>query len=442
MFKEGKLHLAKYAPPPPDLPVYQQVDPRDVSFIGRTNYEAPLESKKYVFGIKRGDRRRHVYIIGKIGVGKSKMLELMIRQDIAYGHGVCLFDPHGDIVSALLDFIPEERIRDVVLIDPTDTDHPIAFNPLCDVAPEMKHQLTQGIIEAIQKQFGNEWTLRVEHMLRCTLLALLDYPDATLKDIVFMLTDSSFRANVVRHIGDEMAAHFFSIEFEEWSRKFDTDAISPLINKLSQFLSIPMLKHIFSQKKNSIDFAAIMNERKILLINLAKGKIGEQNASFLGSILVAKIKTAGVTRCEMPEEKCPDFYFYADEFHDLVTPSFLSLFTEARKYGINLAVAHQYTAELTPAVMATILGNVANLIVFRVGGEDAEKLEAELTPVFKAKDMLNLGSREFYIKETVDGETYDPFSAETLSVLPPGHSSYRDRIIEFSRKTYGTPIDR
>ncbi|TSC75057.1 MAG: Uncharacterized protein G01um101433_953 [Parcubacteria group bacterium Gr01-1014_33] len=441
MAKEGRIHISKYAPPPPDLPVYQHIDPKEVSFIGRTNYEAPLESKKYIFGIKRHDRRRHLYIVGKSGVGKSKLLELLARQDIGYGHGLCFIDPHGDVIEEILKFIPEERIEDVIIIDPSDAEWPVSFNPLQKVPPELKHQMAQGLIEVMEKQFGANWTPRLEHVFRFTTLALLDYPEATMRGMISMLTDRPYRQKVIEYITDDMVKRFFAVEFADWSEKFDTDAIIPLVNKLGQFLSMPALRNIFAQKENKIDFEEIMNHQKILLINLSKGKIGEENSSFFGSMFITKIKQAGMARAEMPEEKREDFYLYADEFHNLVTDSFVNLFSEARKYGVNLTVAHQYTSQLLPEVLATVLGNVANIIIFRVGGDDAQKLETEMTPIFKAKDMINLGMQEFYIKETIDGETYDPFSAETLKILPAPYGSFKKEIVEASRKKYAMHAD-
>src|SRR3989338_10829438 len=213
MAKEGRIHLNKYAPPPPELPVYQQIDPKGVSFIGRTNYEAPLESKKYVFGIKRHDRRRHLYIIGKSGVGKSKLLELLVRQDIVHNQGLCFMDPHGDVIEAILDFIPENRIDDVCLIDPSDFAHPVSFNPLQNVDPTLKHQFTQGLIEVMEKQFGANWTPRLEHVFRFTTLALLDYPHATMRGMISMLTDRNYRQKVVEYIEDDMVKRFWAIEF-------------------------------------------------------------------------------------------------------------------------------------------------------------------------------------------------------------------------------------
>jgi hypothetical protein len=438
---EGRIQIIKYAPPPAELPAYGKQDPKDVSYIGRTNYVAALEEKKFIFGIKRADRRRHMYIIGKSGVGKSKLLELMIRQDIAYGQGVCLIDPHGDVIQAILDFIPENRIEDVVIIDPADHEHPVSFNPLASVDPNFKHQLTQGLIEVMERQFGANWTPRLEHVFRFTCLALLDYPHATMRGMISMLTDRNYRQRVVEHIEDDMVKRFWAIEFADWSEKFDTDAIIPLVNKLGQFLSNPTLRNIFGQKESKIDLERLIREKKIILINLSKGRLGEENASFFGSMFITKIKQAGMARASLPERDRHDFYLYVDEFHNLVTETFENILSEARKYGICLTVAHQYAGQLLPSVQAAVLGNVGTIVVFRVGGDDAVKMKPEMAPIFETKDMINLGTREFYIKMIIDGEPYDPFSAETLKIMPPPHGSFKERIIEASRRKYAIPQD-
>lgn len=416
-----------------------KVTPEEVSFIGRTNYVAALEEKKFVFGIKRTDRRRHLYIIGKSGVGKSKLQELMIRQDIAYGHGVCAIDPHGEFIDDILDFIPESRIEDVCIIDPSDIEFPASFNPLANVDYSFKHQLTQGLIEVMEKQFGANWTPRLEHVFRFTTLALLDYPYATMRGMISMLTDRNYRQKVVEYIQDDMVKRFWAIEFADWSEKFDTDAIIPLVNKLGQFLSDPMLRNIFGQAENKIDLEKLMNDKKIILINLSKGKIGEENSSFFGSMFITKIKQAGMARAKMDKKDRDDFYLYVDEFQNVVTETFENILSEARKYGLNLTMAHQYVGQIIPKVQAAVLGNVGSIIAFRIGGDDAVKLKPEFAPIFDVKDLINLGIGEFYIKMTIDGETYDPFSAETLRVLPPTHPSYRQRIIEASRRKYAIP---
>jgi len=440
MSTSGKIRKIKYAPPPLELPIYGKVDSKECSFFGKTNYEAALEEKKFVFGIKRKDRRRHIYTIGKSGSGKSKFMELLIRQDIAYGKGVCLIDPHGDVIEAVLEFIPQERINDVVIIDPSDIDFPVAFNPLLKVAPELKHQVSQGLIEVMEKQFGANWTPRLEHVFRFTILALLDYPDATMHGIISMLTDRAYRQKVIEYIEDDMVKRFWAVEFADWSEKFDTEAIIPLVNKLGQFLSNPLLSSIFGQRKNKINLEEILNEEKILLISLSRGKLGEENSSFFGSMFITKLYQTGMARAAMPEDKRKDFYLYIDEFQNLVTKTFENLFAESRKYGFNIMVAHQYISQLLPEVLATVLGNTGTMVIFRIGGDDAEKLKPEMAPIFSVADMINLGTREFYIKITIDGETFDPFSAETLTVMPPTHKSFRDEIISLSREKYATPL--
>jgi len=439
MANQNRVQIIKYAPPPPELPVFGRVKPEEVSFIGRTNYVASLEEKKFIFGIKRVDRKRHLYVIGKSGVGKSKLLELMIRQDIAYGNGLCIIDPHGELIDQILDYIPRERVDDVCIIDPSDTDFPVSFNPLSNVDPAFKFQLTQGLIEVMQKQFGANWTPRLEHVFRFTCLALLDYPYATMRGMISMLTDRNYRQKVVEYITDDMVKRFFAIEFADWSEKFDTDAIIPLVNKLGQFLSDPLLRNIFGQKENRIDISELMNTKKIILINLSKGRIGEENSSFFGSMFLTKIKQAGMERAAIPESQRYDFYLYVDEFQNIVTQTFENILSEARKYGLNLTIAHQYVGQIIPRVHQAVLGNVGSVIAFRVGGEDAVKLKPEFAPIFDVKDLINLAVGEFYIKTTIDGESYDPFSAETLKVLPPAHASLKEDIINASREKYAIP---
>lgn len=438
--KPNKIQIVKYSPPPPDLPVLGRDDPLDVSFIGRTNYVASLEEKKFVFGIKRVDRRRHLYIIGKSGVGKSKIQELMVRQDIAYGHGVCVIDPHGELVGNILDFIPKERIDDVCIIDPNDINFPVSFNPFENVDPTFKHQLTHGIVDVVKKQFGSNWTPRIEHVFRFTVLALLDYPESTMRGMISMLTDREYRQKVVEYIQDDMVKRFWAIEFADWSEKFDADAIIPLVNKLGQFLYDPMLCNILNQKQGKIDLEKLMNNKKIILVNLAKGEIGEENSAFFGAILITKLKQAGMSRSKLSQNDKNDFYIFMDQFHNIATDTFETILSEARNYGFCLTLAHQYVSQLQPKIQQAVLGYVGSIISFRVGGDDAVKLKPEFAPIFDVKDMINLGVGEFYIKMNIDGESYDPFSAETLRVLPPTHQSFKDEIVVSSREKYSNPI--
>lgn len=437
-----ELEVTKKAPPPPELPKYKSVEPKDVSFFGITNYKASLEEKRFIFGIKRQDRKRHMYIIGKSGVGKSKSLELLIRSDIYFGHGVCVIDPHGDLVDAIIDAIPEHRIEDTIVIDPSDSQYPISFNPLANIKNEDKYLITQGLIEVMKKQFGANWTPRLEHVFRFVVLAMLDYPEATMNGMIKLLTDRAYRQKVVQHIQDDMVKRFWAIEFADWSERFDNEAIIPLINKLSEFLSNPMLRNIFAQIENKVDFEVVMNSQKILLLNLSKGKIGEENANFFGSMFITKIYQAGLARAYLPEKKRTDFYIYIDEFQNFMTNTLANLFSESRKYGVCMTVAHQYLGQLSNEIKTTVLGNTGNIVVFRVGGEDASTLAQELTPIFSADDIINLGVREFYIKMAIDGQTYDPFSAETLPVYEPEFESNRGKIIDYTRSHYAVPLEK
>ncbi len=421
--------------------MYGSLDASEVSFIGRTNYVAALEEKKFIFGIKRVDRKRHLYVIGKSGVGKTKLQELLIRQDIAYGHGACIIAPHGELISDILHFIPQNRIDDVCVVDPSDTAFPVSFNPLVNVDPAFKHQMTQGLIEVLRKQFGNDWSSRLEHLFRYTTLALLDYPEATMRGMISMLTDRSYRAKVVEHIEDEMVKRFWAMEFADWSEKFAADAVIPLVNKLGQFLSDPMLRNIFGQKENKVDIERLMNEKKIILVNLAKDKIGEENSSFFGCVFLTKIKQAGMARAQVSSKERADYYLYIDEFQNVVTDTFENILSEARKYGINMTLAHQYVEQLPSKTQHSVIGNVGSMICFRVGGEDAQTLKPEFAPVFDSKDMINLGVGEFYIKMTIDGESYDPFSAETLKVLPAPYPSSKEAVLAASRKTYAITLE-
>jgi hypothetical protein len=434
--KDNRIQLIKYAPPPADLPVYGKSDPRETSFIGRTNYVAALETKNFIFGVKRVDRRRHIYAIGKSGVGKSKLFELLMRQDIAYGHGLCFIDPYGETIDDILPFIPENRIEDVCLIDPTDTASPVSFNPFVGVEDDAKHQLVQELAEIMEQRFGANWTPRLEHVFRFACSALLDYPRASFMDLIPLLSDAGHRKEIASHAKDPIVRRFWLEEFEGWAEKFDGESILPLMNKFGQFFSNPMLRGILGQLENKIDFDDLIAGKRIVLINLAKGRMGEDNANFLGALFLAKLKEAGMARVSQSRDARHDFYVYLDEFQGLVTDTFESFLPEARKYGLCLMLAHQYVSQLSPKVHAGILGSAGTIVIFRVGGEDALKLKPEMAPVFDVKDMINLGTGQMYLKMMIDGETYDPFSAETLKVLPPTHPSHADRIIASSRAKY------
>ncbi len=427
------LHvLSKKGEPPADLPVDRE-DP-GISFFGNTNFHG----QEIPFGIPRNDRRRHLYTVGKSGSGKSKLLELLIQNDIKNGKGVGVLDPHGDLVDNVLKMIPKNRINDVIIFDPSDMEFPICFNPLADVPPELKTRVTIGFIEIFKKLFGANWTPRLEHVLRYTTLALLDTPGTTILSILKMLTDKNYRQNIVRNIEDNVVKNFWVNEFAGWSEKFDNEAITPLLNKVGQFVSTNMIRNIVGQPDNKIDFRDIMDSNKIILIKVSKGMLGEENAALMGAIAITKIYQAAMSRADTAEEDRKDFYLYVDEFQNFATDTFDEILSEARKYRLNLTIAHQFLGQLSPKIRTTVFGNVGSMLSFRVGGEDAGILSAEYNPRFSERDIINLGVRDFYCKMSINGELREAFSGRTLNMVFP-KNNYAADCVKASRENFARP---
>jgi energy-coupling factor transporter ATP-binding protein EcfA2 len=423
---------SKRAPAPDVLPIQGNVDAQTVSFIAETNYR----NGKKVFGLPRIDRRRHVYVVGKTGSGKSKLLELMLISDIQNNEGCCLLDPHGDLSAEVLKHVPKERIKDVVYIDPTDKNFPIGFNPLEPVADyEVRQHLSTFFIAIFKKLFAATWTPRMEHLIRYITLALLETPDSNILGIPRILSDTTYRQRVIQQIQDPVVKAFWTNEFTPSDNQFSQQAIIPLLNKIGQFIANPTVRNMVGQKKNVLDFEKFMNEGKIVIINLSKGQLGEENTALLGSMFITKIQQAALARAKMPESERRDFYFYVDEFQNFATDAFSSILSEARKYHLDLTIAHQYIAQLPDDVKATAFGNVGTMIVFSVGGDDAAALQKEFTPVLTADDMTNLNAREMYIKMSINGKMTPPFSATTLTV-PTSRHDYTQEIMDNSRLSY------
>ena len=428
------LHvLSRKGEPPADLPT--DFADKNISFFGATNFHGAC----IPFGIRRSDRRRHLYSVGKSGSGKSKFLELLIQNDLQNGHGVGVLDPHGDLVDNVLKMIPENRKKDVIIFDPGDLQFPICFNPLADVPPELKIRVTIGFIEIFKKLFGAGWSPRLEHVLRQTTLALLDTPGATILSILKMLTDKNYRQNIVRNIRDDVVKNFWVNEFAGWSEKFDNEAITPLLNKVGQFVSTNMIRNIVGQSKNKINFREIMDSQKIILMKISKGILGEENAALLGAIAITKIYQAAMSRADTPEEMRKDFYFYVDEFQNFATDTFDEILSEARKYRLNLTLAHQFLGQLPPQILKTVFGNVGSMVSFRVGGDDAGILSVEFNPRFAARDILNLGVRDFYCKISINGELREAFSGRTLDLSFPTEN-FAEEIQQLSRENFCRPV--
>jgi len=423
--------LAPKAEPPLGLATVDNTSAEELCPFGQTNYRN-LRDK---FGIKRHDRTRHMYVIGKSGVGKSKMQELLIKNDIEMGHGICVIDPHGDLIENIIPFVPENRIKDVIYFNPADEAYPIAFNPIEKVPAAYRQQVATGLIEVFKKIFGANWSPRLEHVLRMTILALLDAPKASIMSILLLLTDREYRQEVIKTIDDQVVKNFWTNEFAGWSEKFDSEAIMPVLNKIGQFVSNTIIRNIVGGAENKVVLADIMDNHKILLVKLPKGILGEENTSLLGAMLITKIYQAALARADTPESQRVPFYLYVDEFQNFATDTFANILSEARKYKLSLTIAHQYVAQLSDVIRKTVFGNVGSIISFRLGPEDANMLEQEFEPRFKAGDITNLGVREIYLKLSIDDETKEAFSARTLDV-PPSTTNFKEQIIAHSRQNF------
>ena len=396
------------------------------------------------FGIKQLDRSRHTYVIGKTGMGKSTLLENMAIQDIQNGEGLCFIDPHGGTAEKLLDYIPEERVKDVLYLAPFDLQYPVSFNVLENVEPDRRHLVVNGLMSTFEKLWVDQWSARMSYILQNTLAALLEYPDATLLGVNRMYIDKEYRKKVIANISDASVRSFWVDEYAKYTDKYAQEATPAIQNKIGQFVSNALVRNIIGQPKSTFDIRQLMDERKIFIVNLSKGRVGEGNANLLGSMLITKIYLAAMSRADAAPSvlgKLPEFYLYVDEFQNFANKSFADILSEARKYKLALTIAHQYIEQMEEEVRAAVFGNVGTMIAFRVGAFDAEVLEKEFSPVFIADDLVNLGARQIYLKLMIDGVTSQPFSGTTMAPIPVGAVSHRDRAIAFSRRLFSRPRD-
>jgi CxxC-x17-CxxC domain-containing protein len=415
---------------------------RDLTYLGVTTYR----DKNTLFGIKRKDRRQHVYILGKSGTGKSVLMFNMIIQNIQNGEGVCVVDPHGELVEGVLSAIPPHRVKDVIYFNPADTDFHIGFNVLELVDPKYKHLVASGLMGIFTKIWANAWSARMEYILNNAILALLDTPGSTLLGIPRMLVDKDYRQKIISNLKDPVIKAFWIHEYEAWQDKFRNEAIAPIQNKVGQFLSTSIIRNVVGQSKSTINIFDTMNEGKIFLVNVSKGRIGEDNSALLGGMIITKVQLAAMERVRIPEDQRRDFYLYVDEFQNFVTDAFAGILSEARKYRLNLTIAHQYTAQLTTkessAMRDAVFGNVGTMIIFRVGADDADFLEKEFDPEFTPQDIVNLPNYKIYLKLMIDGVTSRPFSAKTLpAMVKTGNMEIEDEVIKSSRMLYCRPKD-
>lgn len=427
----------KTAEPPAKLPVITGNDAIDenISAFGVTNFRGI----NHQFGMLRYDRSRHMYIIGQTGAGKSGTLELLALSDIFHGQGYAIIDPHGDFAINNMKFIPGARMQDVVYFNPADTEYPLGFNPLEVTNPAQKTNISSEVIGVLKRMFGDSWGPRLEYILRYTILALLDRPETTMLDITRMLTDKRFRKDTLSYCRDTVVLQFWNVEFDSWTEKFQAEAIAPVLNKVGAFTANPVIRNIIGQPHSTFNIRKIMDEGKILIVNLSKGLIGEDNAGILGAFLVTKIQLAAMSRSDIPniEDRRP-FYLYVDEFQNFATDSFATILSEARKYGLNLTVANQYISQMSDTVRNAVFGNVGTMISFRVSADDAPILGKQFEPQFEPNDLLQMHNRNFIINMVINGEKAPAFSARTLN-LPTATTDNTREIIANTRANYGQP---
>src|SRR6185369_13130915 len=409
----------------------------EITFFAKTNFR----NQERVFGIKMDDRRRHMYVIGKTGMGKTNLLENLAIQDIQKGHGIAFIDPHGDTAEKLIKAIPANRINDVIYFNPADQDFPIAFNVMEKVSTEYRHLVASGLVGVFKKIWADSWGPRLEYILRNAILALLEYPGSTLLGVTRILVDKSYRERVVEKVTDPVVRSFWVDEFTKWNDRVLQELISPIQNKVGQFLSSALIRNIVGQTTSSFDVRKLMDEKKILIMNLSKGRLGEDNSALLGAMMITKIQLAAMGRVDIPEESRADFYLYVDEFQNFATESFANILSEARKYRLNLILANQYVTQIDEKVRDAIFGNAGSIVSFRVGAMDAEFLEKEFEPVFMMNDIVNLPKYQVYLKLMIDGIAGDAFSATTLPPIKLSDIGNEDKLIQSSRERYTNPKD-
>lgn len=409
-----------------------QKNPDEITILGTTNFR----TGKVKFGIKRNDRKYHMYVIGKSGTGKSTFIENMCHSDILKNHGLAIIDPHGELADKIINYIPKERIKDVVYVNPVDIEWPIAFNIIEQVPNELRHLVSSGLMAVFKKIWPDVWSARMEYILSNAILALLEYPGATLLSINRMLADDNYRKEVISKVGDPTVKSFWLNEFDKYDPKFRREAIAPIQNKVGQFVSNPLIRNIIGQKESNIDPRKIMDEGKILIVNLSKGLIGEENTTLLGALIVTKIQLAAMSRADVPMEERKAFYLYIDEFQTFSTESFANILSEARKYNLSLILTHQYIKQLSEKVKDAVFGNVGAIISFRIGPDDASIIEKQFHPEFDADDLINIPNYNFYIKYLIDGMPTNSFSANGEPPLPNFEISFKNEIIENSRAQY------
>ena len=406
-----------------------------INFFARTEFR----NKPATFGIKKDDRRKHVYVVGKTGTGKSTMIANLVVGDMKNREGVAVVDPHGDLIDIILDYVPSHRINDVAYLDPSDSEHPFHLNPLEVKNEAFRELVASGIVSIFYKLYSYSWGPRLEYILRNTILTLLYVPGSTLLGVPELLTNDKYRAGVVDKLPDQVLKNYWVNEFNKMSPQLRSEAISPILNKVGQFLSSQTIRNIVGHSKSTVDLETMMNDGKIVLVNLSQGKLGEDNSALLGAMIITKIQLAAMNRVYQAEEDRKDFYLYVDEFQNFATNSFIKILSEARKYRLCLTLANQYIGQIDEEVQKAIFGNAGSIVSFGVGAADARALSREFGEKYTEAELVSLGNYQILLKLSIDNQTSLPFSATTLP-LPRSRNQNREKVIRSSRERYGSSI--
>jgi hypothetical protein len=394
--------------------------------------------QKLPFALSHRDRRHHLYAIGKSGAGKTTLLRNLILQDIEAGHGVAIIDPHGDLANELLDCIPRRRIEDVAYFNPADMEYPVGFNLLGQTPPEDRHLVASGIVSVFKSIWHDSWGPRLEYILYASVAALLDCENVSLLGVQRMLSDGRYRSWVVKQIKDPMVRSFWENEFENYDKKFMLEAIAPIQNKVGQLLMSPHVRNILGQVKSRIDARFMMDNGRIFIADVSKGKLGADKSNLLGALLVTQFQLAAMSRSDVPEHERKDFFLYVDEFQSFASDSFISILSEARKYRLCLTLSHQYVDQVRPEIRDAVFGNVGSIVAFRIGHRDAKQLELAFGETYRASQLTSLGNHEVCAKLLADGQDCEPFLGKTLPPLGERHGR-RETIIRRSREKYARP---
>jgi len=423
---------------PQNLPVStdDEAQKKEINFFARCEWH----NQQATFGIKEVDRRKHLYIIGKTGTGKSTTIANMAINDMKNGRGLAVIDPHGDLSEILLNYVPSHRINDIAYLDPSDSEHPFHMNPLEVKNPTYRELVASGIVSIFYKLYHMSWGPRLEYILRNTILTLTRVPQSTFLDIPEILTNELYRQKIIAKLEDQVLKNFWVNEFNKFTPRLHSESTSPILNKVGQFLSSQTIRNIVGHPTSTIDLETMMNEGKIVIVNLSQGKLGEDSSALLGAMMITKMQLAAMNRVYLPEEQRRDFYLYVDEFQNFATQSFIKILSEARKYRLNLTLANQYIGQIDEDVQKAIFGNAGSLISFGVGAADARLLTHEFGTKYEEQELVNLGNYQIILKLSIDNQTSLPFSAMTLP-LPKSVNQNKDKVVRASRERYTKQVE-